>query len=161
MAKAITGGVAAAVMLALLLAACSSGRPAAAPVAVRLTTCGYPAQQEPSIIQVVCQTDDITARNLRWSAWGKPVATAIGTGVVDLCAVEDCHTGLYQPVPLVIVASKVVRCPHGRRAYSRLQYLFVGRSPFRDVPAHVSFSHFMTGAGRPGLPVNQTVSLTC
>ena len=88
---------AAALVLPLLLTACAQGRPTAAPASVRLADCGAPGQRQPSIIQVVCETDDITARNLRWSAWGKPVATAIGVAVVNLCAVEDCHTQLYNP----------------------------------------------------------------
>ena len=51
--------------------------------------------------------------------------------------------------------------PHGTRAYPRLQYVFVGHSPFHGVPAHMSFSGFISGPGRPGLPANQTVSLAC
>jgi hypothetical protein len=152
---------AAALMLSLLLAACAQGGPRTTPASLRLTTCGGAAQRQPSIIQVVCQTDDITARNLHWSAWGGPVATAIGVGVVNLCAVEDCHSGLYNQLPLVMIASKIVPCPHDRRAYSRLQYVFVGRSPFQSVPAHMNFSGFVSGAGRPGLPAHQTLSLSC
>lgn len=156
---------AAALTLPLLLAACAQGGPASSPASsparVRLADCGAPGQRQPSIIQVVCLSDDITARDLRWSAWGKPVATAVGVAVVNLCAVEDCHTQLYNPHPIVIIASKLMPCPHGTRGYSRLQYVFVGRSPFTGVPAHVNFSGFISGAARPGLPANQTVSLTC
>jgi len=89
------------------------------------------------------------------------VATAIGTAVVDLCAFSDCHTGSYQAVPIVVVASKIGRCGHGTQGYLRLQYMFVGRSPFAGLPANVKFSNFMTGAARPGPPHDQTVSLTC
>jgi hypothetical protein len=152
---------AAALLLPLLLTACAQGGSRPAPAPVRLTTCGGAAQRQPSIIQVVCETDDITARNLHWSGWGQPVATGVGVGVVNLCAVEDCHSGLYDTVRLVTIASKIVSCQHGPRAYSRLQYVFVGRSPFQGVPAHMSFSGYMSGAGRPGLPAHQTVSLTC
>jgi hypothetical protein len=152
---------AAALMLPVLLTACAQGGSTTTSAAVRLASCGGAAQRRPSIIQVVCQTDDITARNLHWSAWGKPVATAIGVGVVNLCAVEDCHSQLYNPLPLVMIASKIVPCPHGRRAYSRLQYVFVGHSPFQGLPSHMNFSGFISGAGRPGLPARQTVSLTC
>lgn len=147
--------------LALLLAACAQGGPTAIPAPVRLSDCGAPGQRQPSIIQVVCRSDDITARSLHWSAWGKPVATGIGVAVVNLCAVEDCHTQLYNPLPLVVIASKLVPCPHGTRAYSRLQYVFVGRSPFQGVSAHLKFSGYISGAARPDLPAHQTVSLTC
>lgn len=157
----MTRMAAATLMLPLLLTACAQGGPKGAPASVGLADCGGPAQRQPSLLQVVCETDDITARNLRWSGWGKPVATAIGVGVVNLCAVEDCHTQLYNPLPLVMIASKIVPCPHGRRAYSRLQYVFVGHSPFPGVPAHLKFSGFIAGPGRPGLPAHQTVGLAC
>jgi hypothetical protein len=146
----------------LLLSACS--HPAGAGTGatrVKLANCGVSPQAEPAVVNVICGTSDITARDLIWSAWGKPVATAIGTAVVDLCAFSDCHTGSYKAVPIVVAASKIGGCGHGTQGYSRLQYMFVGRSPFADLPANVSFSNFMTGAARPGPPRDQTVSLTC
>src|SRR5215471_4138113 len=146
----------------LLLSACSHPAGAGTGAArVTMANCGDGPQVEPTVVNVICQTNDITARRLTWSAWKKPVATAIGTAVVDLCSFSDCHTGSYASVPIVLVASKIGRCGKGTRAYSRLQYVFVGRSPFAGLPANVSFSNFMTGASRPGPPHDQTVSLTC
>ena len=52
-------------------------------------------------------------------------------------------------------------CPGGTKAYSRLQYVFVGTSPFPGLPAHLSFRNFMAAPGRPHPPRNQTVSLAC
>jgi hypothetical protein len=161
--RAVRAVVAAACLaLPLLLGACSHpGRPGNASAAVTLAYCGNKAQVRPTVVSVICLTNDITARRLAWSAWGKPAATAIGTAVVDLCAFEDCHSGDYTPFPIVLVASKIVTCPRHRRAYSRLQYVFVGTSPFQGVRASVSFKHFIAGPGRPGPPRNQTVSLGC
>jgi hypothetical protein len=151
-----------AVLTAVLPAACSDqAGPHPAPAArVRLSYCGGPAQARPDVVGVVCATNSITARNLTWSGWGKPVASAIGTAVVNLCAYTDCHTGRYRAVPVVLVASKIVSCPRRGRAYSRLQYLFVGRSPFQGVPAHMKYPSFWWGSHRPS-PGDQTVSLTC
>lgn len=146
----------------LLLSACS--HPAGAGTgATRVTVayCGGSQQVKPTVINVICQTNDITARHLVWSSWGKPVTTAIGTAVVDLCAFSDCHTGSYQAVPIVVVASKIGACGKGSPGYSRLQYMFVGRSPFASLPANMNFSNFMVGSSRPGQPQDQTVSLTC
>jgi hypothetical protein len=146
----------------LLLSACS--HPAGAGTGatrVRMANCGVSPQAEPTVVNVICGTSDITARDLTWSSWGKPVATAIGTAVVDLCAFSDCHTGSYTAVPVVMVAWKIGRCGPDMRAYSRLQYVFVGRSPFAGLPAKMNFSNFMTGASRPGPPSDQTVSLAC
>jgi hypothetical protein len=145
----------------LLLAGCSHASSARAARPVTAALCGSGPQARPDVVEVVCGTDDITARNLAWSAWGKPVATATGTAVVDLCAMEDCHTGSFQAAPIVVIASGIRTCPRHRRAYSRLQYVFVGRSPFQGLPSGATSQNFMTGAGRPALPGNQTVSLAC
>jgi hypothetical protein len=123
--------------------------------------CGGSAQARPAVVEVICSTNDITARDLAWTAWGRPVATASGTAVVDLCAAEDCHTGEYASAPIVLVASGLARCGHGPERYRRLQYVFVGTSPLAGVPAKQNFSGYMSGADRPQLPANQTVRLTC
>ena len=112
-------------------------------------------------MEIVCGTSDITAGRLAWSAWGQQIATAVGTAVVDMCAYEDCHTGSFSSVPVVLIASKIVRCAKAARAYSRLQYVFVGGSPFSGLPASVNTSNFIAAPGRPLPPANQTVSLGC
>jgi len=158
-----TRAVAAALALPLLLlTACShstGSRTVRAPVTMAF--CGGSPQPRPTVVDVICTTNDITARNLAWSSWGKPVAIASGRAVVDMCAFEDCHSGLYGSFPIVVIASKIVSCAPHKRAYSRLQYVFVGRSPFQGLPANMNFSHYMVGASRPGPPPNQTVSLAC
>jgi hypothetical protein len=157
-ATCLVGG--ALLMLSLLaLTACTS-KDARASVPTKLAFCGGTPQARPAVVTVICTTNSITARDLTWSQWGQPIALATGTAVVDLCAYEDCHTGVYGASPIVLVASKVTRCPNGVRAYSRLQYVFVGRSPFEDVPANFKATNFMVGSHRSG-PGNQSVSLTC
>jgi hypothetical protein len=157
------GAAAAAVtVLMLLLSACTDQAPRPAPPpSATLAFCGGSAQARPTVVEVICSTNDITARNLTWSGWGRSVATASGTGVVDLCAAEDCHTGEYASASIVLVASDLTRCNGERRGYQRLQYVFVGTSPFQGVSASQDFSDFMAAPGRPGLPANQTVRLSC
>jgi hypothetical protein len=146
----------------LLVAACTSaaltGR-AAAPVT--MANCGGGLHAQPSLVQVICYSDAITARSLAWSDWGRPVATAVGVAVVDVCAYDDCHTGSFTSIPIVIIASKIVACPKRAHAYSRLQYVFVGRSPFSGLPADMNFSNFLFGTGRVGPARDQTVTLGC
>jgi hypothetical protein len=155
--------VAVALVLPLsLLSACSqAARPGAAPPRVTMSFCGGMPQPRPTVVEVICTTNDITARSLVWAGWGKPVATARGTAVVDLCSFADCHTSKYSDFPIVVIASQIANCSRRGRSYSRLQYVFVGRSPFQGLPAHMNFSNFMVGASRPHPPRNQTVSLTC
>ncbi len=136
-----------------------SARPA--PPSVTMSYCGDGAQSQPAVVEVICATNDITARNLTWWSWGKPVTVARGMGVVDLCSFEDCHTGSYTAVPIVLVASQITGCGRGRRGYSRLQYLSVGASPFQGLPAHMNFANSISGTDRPGPAANQTVRLSC
>ena len=97
---------------ALFAAGCAHpAPPAAAPVT--LSFCGNTPQPAPTVVQVVCNTDDITARDLDWAGWGEPTATAGGTAVVDLCAYEDCHTGAFGTVSIRLVASKIATCAAG------------------------------------------------
>jgi hypothetical protein len=146
----------------VLLTACSHpDRSGAVASPVKISYCNGGQQARPTVIAVICLSNDITARHLRWSAWGKPFTTAIGRALVDMCAFEDCHTGAYKSFPIVLIASKLVTCPNGARAYSRLQYTFVGRSPFQGIPSNISFKNYIAGAGRPHPPSHQTVSLTC
>jgi hypothetical protein len=128
---------------------------------VTMVVCGSRPQPAPSVVEVVCGTSELTADRLNWSDWGRPVATAVGTAVVDLCTYEDCHTGSFAAVPIVMIASGLTRCQGSTRVYSRLQYVFVGRSPFAGLPANVSTANDMADPGRALPPRDQTVSLTC
>jgi hypothetical protein len=152
---AITG-----LFLGLFAAGCSHAA-APAPPAVTISYCGSDSQPEPAIVEVVCNTDDITARNLAWTAWGKPTATAQGVAVVDLCAYEDCHTGSFGTVPIRLVATRISACGMNKRAYMTLRYVFTGGSPWPGVPADMNTSHYMVGSDRPLPPPDQTVGLTC
>ena len=114
----------------------------------------------PDVVLVVCNTDDITARNLIWSDWGKPTASARGSATVNLCAYEDCASGNYVSVTIEMTASKIVHCSKNTRAYSMLRYAFPNGSPFQGVPATVKTSGSF-GQDQPVPPANQAVSLTC
>ena len=151
--------VAAGLFPLLALTACSR---AAAPVPpVTMSFCGGDAQVQPDVVIVVCDTGDITARDLKWASWGKPTATATGTATVDLCAYGDCHTGYYGTTPIRVVISKIVRCGGNRRAYARLRYVFTAGTPWPGTPANLNISGYMSGPKRILPPANQQVSLTC
>jgi hypothetical protein len=136
---------------------------AAAPVPPAVTTsyCGSDSQSAPGIVEVVCNTDDITARNLAWVSWGKSTATANGVAVIDECAYEDCHTGSFSTVPIRLVATKIAPCGTNKRAYTTLRYVFTHGSPWPGVPADMNTLNYMVGSGRPLPPPDQTVGLTC
>jgi len=154
-------GVAVALMLPLLLTACShaAARPALSPVT--LGDCGGNPQVMPDVVLVVCATDDITAENLVWSDWGTQSAHATGSATVDLCAYVDCAAGDYISVPIEMTATKIVRCTKTRRAYSTLRYVFPEGSPFKSVPLTADSPGYFGGQNQPVPPRDQTVSLTC
>jgi hypothetical protein len=94
--------VAALVFPLALLTACGQAAGArTAPARVTMAFCGGRPQPRPTVVEVICTTNDITARSLVWAGWGKPVATARGTAVVDLCSFADCHTSKYSNFPIV------------------------------------------------------------
>lgn len=136
---------------------------AAAPVppAVTLSYCGSNSQSAPAIVEVVCNTDDITARNLAWTGWGKSTATAKGVAVVDLCAYVDCHTGSFGAVPIKLVATRIAACGKSKRAYTTLRYVFTDGTPWPGAPKDLNTSHYMVGSDRPLPPPDQSVGLTC
>jgi hypothetical protein len=159
-------GVVAALVLPLLLTACSHAvkpvaPPAPVPPQVTLGFCGSTPEVMPDVVLVVCSTDDITARNLVWSDWGRQTARATGSATVDLCAWTDCASGDYVSVPIQMTASKIVQCTKSRRAYSTLHYVFPDGSPFSSVPVSADSPAFFGGQNQPIPPRNQTVSLTC
>jgi hypothetical protein len=160
MVRIIRPAIVTALLSVLLLAACSQ---AAAPVPpqVTLSFCGSGPEPMPTVVEVVCNTGDITARNLVWQGWGKSTATAHGTAVVDLCAYEDCHTGSYGDVPVTLIVSKITECAKNTQAYSTLRYVFPDGSPWPGVPANVSTSGFIAGPDRTLPPADQMVDLTC
>jgi hypothetical protein len=156
-----TRGAVALIGLALTLvfaAGCTHSAGSRPAVLVRVSTCGGAPQAQPDVVNLNCLNNSIMARHLRWVHWGGPVATAIGSATVDLCAYEDCASGDYVTVPIVLITSKMVRCPSSSHAYSRLQYVFVGGSPFAGLNARLSIPD---GSVTPANPHDQTVNLLC
>jgi hypothetical protein len=146
---------------ALLLAGAAgcSAHPAPVPPSVSLSFRGNTPQVAPTVVEVICTTDDLTARNRSWSAGGTATATATGTGVVGQCAHVDCHAGACSTVPIRLIATRIT-AGHGRGCAS-LRYAFVHGSPWPAGPAGFGTSGYVSGPDRPLPPRDQTVSLTC
>ena len=114
----------------LLAVGCSTSLPAAsAPGPQRLADCTGIPYVRPAIVVVRCIDDSMIARQLKWSGWGTPVATATGTAILNMCEFvpQDCALGDYQSYPVVLIASGSLRCPTGGPAYARIQTVLVGR----------------------------------
>ena len=126
------GCLRAAVLLLVALLAIGCRQQGHAAATARLADCGGSPQVRPAVVVILCADSGITAHSLRWAGWGTPVATAVGTAVVNVCEYSDCHTGSYRSYPVVLVLSRLLACAGKGRAYGRLQYLFVGLQPFRE-----------------------------
>ena len=162
--KTFAVALAAALTSILVLTSCGPAKSAAqAAKPVTMRPCSDSSRQtRPDLISVICASDAITARSLAWSQWGKKVATATGTATVNWCAFEGCAQGKYDNYPIVMIASKIVRCPKGGQQYSRMQYVFVGDdNPFAGLPKKLKLSNQFFGSHSPGPANNQTVSLPC
>ena len=158
--KKVSALLAIALLPLLLLTACSHAtRPAPPPVTMGY--CGSNLQVKPDVVLVVCNTDDITATNLKWSGWGNSLATAKGTATIDVCAYSDCANGAYSYVPIEVIASKIVSCAKKTLAYSTLRYVFPDGSPWPGIPADTNMSDSLAAPNRPLPPKDQMVSLTC
>jgi len=163
-ARTLLAAIGAGLFLVLFLAGCSQtaapARPPGPPP-VAMSFCGGDLQVQPDVVIVICNSGDITARDLKWTAWGTPTATATGTATVDLCAYNDCHTGSFGTTPIKVIISKIVRCAGSRRAYSRLRYIWTAGNPWPGTPANLDTSGYIAGPKRILPPANQQVSLTC
>jgi hypothetical protein len=102
-----------------------------------MSFCGYIPQVRPDVVVVIGETSDITARDLEWTAWGTPTATATGTATG---AYSDCHTGSYGAVPIRPIGSEIVPCAGKTRAYSWLRYMFNDSPPWGRVSASLNTS---------------------
>ncbi len=162
--KTITAAAAAALTAALALTACGpAATSASAAKAVTMRACSDSGRQvRPDLISVICSSDAITARSLKWSKWGAPVATATGSATVNWCAFEGCAYGEYDNYRIVMVASKLVQCPKAGQQYTRMQYVFVGDdNPFASLPKNFKLTNELFGSHMPGPANNQTVDLPC
>ena len=117
---------------------------------------------------IATATAPMARLNGSWSALarlippsGRAVTASRQEASARVSSFSDCHNSDYSTAPIVVIASRLRACPGGTKAYSRLQYVFVGTSPFQGLPAHVSFKNFMDAPDRPHPPKNQTVSLAC
>lgn len=150
-ASALTIAIA---LLATMVAACSHAAASPGPASNRrLADCGGNPQTKPQVVVITCSNQAITVHDVNWSAWGGKVATGTGSAIVNVCAFQDCHTGAYGSYPVVVVASGAVACRGGVSGYGRIQYMFVGTSPFANLPPHMKVPAAFFGKPGVGPPI--------
>jgi hypothetical protein len=84
---------------------------------------------QPSDIVLSCADGGFEIQNIRWTGWGESFAAGIGTGRVNDCT-PNCANGQFHNYPMLLAVTGKQRCPDGGRAYAKVTYAFVGRSPY-------------------------------
>lgn len=70
---------------------------------------------------VPCHQNRRQLVNLRWSRWGRPRATAVGTLSTNTC-LPDCPGGEGRMDRVRVTADRLRHCRNGTRQYTRLRY---------------------------------------
>jgi hypothetical protein len=118
-----------ALLAAASLASLSGAIPAiAAPTMMALPDClGKPATKPASVI-LACADANFTATKLTWTGWGNTFAAAMGSASLNDCT-PTCVAGHVHTYKIVLIANGLQTCPDGQRAYTKVTYAWVGRSP--------------------------------
>jgi len=108
--------------------------PSAAAQTVSLPNCQGKPEVKPTDVVFACADAGFSATKLHWSSWGSASATATGLASVNDCS-PNCVSGHWHTYPIILKASGKQICPSGERAYVRVTYAFIGKSPFpADAP---------------------------
>lgn len=96
---------------------------------IALPNCVGKPEVRPSSITFACGDGNFYVNHLKWTGWGSTFAAGMGTGSLNDCE-PNCAAGHFHQYPMIVIASGTQRCPTGQRAYAKVTYAFVGRSPF-------------------------------
>lgn len=122
----------AAVGLALVASSCGSS--ATKPSAI--ADCRGHLHVKPQEIVLACADANFSAARLTWTGWGQATAYAQGLAGYNDCS-PSCAASGYRFYPVVLIAGGRQQCS-GTSAYARIQYAFIGASPFpSDAPGAV------------------------
>lgn len=84
---------------------------------------------EPTDVVLSCADGGFLIKDIRWTGWGESFAAGMGTGSLNDCT-PNCANGHYHSYPMLLAVTGKQRCPDGGRAYAKVTYAFVGRSPY-------------------------------
>ncbi len=91
---------------------------------VSIYDCSTTSSVAPSSMVLTCADANTLVKNLRWSGWGQPTATATGVGSWNDCT-PDCASGKWKSAPVTISAYRI-RHGHYTRVNGTNQHLFGG-----------------------------------
>ncbi len=83
----------------------------------------------PRQVTLSCGDAGFSVDRLRWTGWGESFAAGRGRARVNDCD-PSCADGQVHVFPAVLIASERQTCSGGTRAYRKIEYAFIGLSPF-------------------------------
>ncbi len=113
--------------VALIALVTVTALPAAASSIPALDSCGGNRAVRPSSVSF-CGDGNFYLTNLKWSRWTASSAAASGQAYQNDCT-PFCAAGHFHTYRVLVALFRVVTCPNGRSAYTRLSYRFVGARP--------------------------------
>jgi hypothetical protein len=121
-------------VVGVALVASSCGGSATNPSAI--PDCRGHLHVKPQEIVLACADANFSAARLTWTGWGQATAYAQGLAGYNDCS-PSCAAGGYRFYPVVLIADGRQQCSR-TTAYARIQYAFIGTSPFpTDAPGAV------------------------
>jgi hypothetical protein len=103
----------------------------AASTAMALPDCLGNPQVKPLDVTIACGDGNFRVENIQWTGWGEPFAAGMGTATVNDCK-PYCAAGHFHSYPAILIANGMQRCPNGQKAYAKVTYAFIGRSPYPE-----------------------------
>jgi hypothetical protein len=94
---------------------------------------GHPVVK-PTSVTLACADANFRIEHIQWTGWGESFAAGKGTAVVNDCE-PSCAGGHFHNYPMLLIVTGRQTCPSGRSAYEKIEYAFVGNSPFPKATA--------------------------
>jgi hypothetical protein len=107
---------------AITIAAFAISASAATPL--KVTNCNKAASQ-PKLLTLTCGDGNTVLKNLKWSSFGAPTASAKGTFVTNDCE-PNCSEGKDLSYPVTIKAQGSKKCKKGGTVYAKLSITYTG-----------------------------------
>jgi len=115
--------------IAVLSTAFYPGFARAASTTMALANCLGKPEVKPKDVTLACGDGNFRVEKIQWTGWGEAFAAGMGTATVNDCQ-PYCAAGHFHNYPAVLIVNGTQRCPNGQKAYAKVTYAFIGRSPY-------------------------------
>jgi hypothetical protein len=107
------------------------GSARAASTTMALANCLGKPEVKPMDVTLACGDGNFRVEKIHWTGWGEAFAAGMGTATVNDCE-PNCAAGHFHSYPAILIANGKQTCPNGQKAYAKVTYAFIGRSPYPE-----------------------------